>query len=104
MINITSLRRTCVVMPSQWEGLTDDGKEILIHYKRTILTVSYMHPAHTSPKFRIEEVFRSTLVVDDFVDGELYDDDFVEFPTVRSVLITANAISLPDNVNIPDDF
>lgn len=31
--NIASLRRTSLFCPSQWEGLTDDGREIYIRYR-----------------------------------------------------------------------
>lgn len=101
MINIVSLRRTCPALPSQWEAKTDDGRVILIHYKRTILTVSYLGP---NRRGRVEDFFRATLTESDFVDGEPYDDGFAEFPTIKSVLVKAGVLSFPEGVDIPDDF
>lgn len=101
MINIVSLRRTCPAFPSQWEGETDDGRTVLIHYKRAILTVSYLG---SDRRGRVEDFFRASLAAADFVDGELYDDGFAEFPTIKSVLVKAGVLSFPDAVDIPDDF
>ena len=44
MIHIVSLRRTCIAFPSQWEGISDDGRSVLIHYRSSNLSVSYMNP------------------------------------------------------------
>ncbi|MBF0418129.1 MAG: hypothetical protein HQL86_07775 [Magnetococcales bacterium] len=101
MINIVSLRRTCPALPSQWEGETDDGRTVLIHYKRAILTVSYLGP---NRRGRVEDFFRATLTESDFVDGEPYDDGFAEFPTIKSVLVKASVLSFPEGMTISDDF
>lgn len=101
MISIVSLRRTCPALPSQWEGETDDGRIVLIHYKCAILTVSYLRP---NRRGRVEDFFRATLTESDFVDGELYDDGFAEFPTIKSVLVKAGILSFPEGIDIPDDF
>lgn len=104
MINIVSLRRTCPAYPSQWEGVADDGHTVLIHYQRTKLSVSYLFPGDAQRRFRIEDLFVKGLTEGDFVDGEMYDDGFAEFPTIRSVLEKAGIIALPENLDIPDDF
>lgn len=106
MIRISALIRTAVAFPSQWEGKTDDGQAVLIHYKRSILSVSYFRydGVPENHRYRLEEVFSAVLTADDFVDGEPYDDGFVEFPTVAAVLKRAGILNLPEGLEVPDDF
>ncbi|CAA7611978.1 hypothetical protein MTBLM5_10258 [Magnetospirillum sp. LM-5] len=50
-------KNPCPALPSQWDAETDDGRVVLIHYKRTILTVSYLGPnrrGRVEPRFRTQ--------------------------------------------------
>jgi hypothetical protein len=106
MIRIRSLTRTTAAFPSQWEGQTDDGQAVLIHYKRSVLSVSYFRydGVPENHRFRLEEVFSIVLTADDFVDDELYDDGFAEFPTIAAVLKKAGIVDIPEGLEIPDGF
>jgi len=39
MVNVIKITQTCLACPSQWEGVTDDGKMIYIRYRYGGLSV-----------------------------------------------------------------
>ena len=39
-MNIKTLTRTCYACPSQWEGVTDDNRQVYIRYRHGSLSVS----------------------------------------------------------------
>jgi len=41
-VKVTSARKTCESCPAQWEGITDDGREVYAHYRWGQLTVYVM--------------------------------------------------------------
>lgn len=105
MIYVVSLCRTCIAFPSQWEGISDDGRTVLIHYKRSILSVSYINPPKSEDRrFDLEDIFEKELSAADFVYGEGFDDGFIEdFTTVRMILAKEGVASFPENLEIADE-
>jgi hypothetical protein len=102
MIKITSIRRTCIACPSQWEGVSDDGRTVIIRYRHGYLSVSYMNPSESENcRYDLEEVFERELFAEDFVYGEDYSDSRVEdFTTVRMILSKAGVLDFPENLEI----
>ena len=39
MINVASITRTTSACPAQWEGLTDDGKDVYVRYRSGWLSI-----------------------------------------------------------------
>lgn len=105
MIHIVSLRRTCIACPSQWEGISADGRTVLFHYRGGYLSVRYMNPSETKYcRYDLEDVFEKELSAEDFVYGEEFCDGFiVDFTTVRMVLEKEGVASFPENIEINDE-
>ena len=105
MIKIISLRRTCIACPSQWEGISDDGRTVLIRYRHGNLSVSYMNPSESeNNRFELEAVYEKELCVNDFVYGESFSDGFIEdFTTIRMILANDGVVSFSDSLIIKNE-
>lgn len=106
MINIVSLRRTCIAAPSQWEGVSDDGRAVLIHYRSGYLSVSYINPTKSENcRYDFERVFERELFAQDFVYGEDCSDSHIDdFATVRMILSKAGVVNFPEKLKITDKW
>lgn len=69
MIKCVALRQTCGGCPSQWEGETDDGREIYIRYRWGRLSLSVWPKGDPS-----KEEFISEQDIGDPLDGHLDED------------------------------
>jgi hypothetical protein len=105
MIHIICLRRTCIACPSQWEGISNDGRTVLIHYRGGFLSVSYMTPSESQYcRYDLERIFEKELFAADFVYGEEFSDGFIEdFTTVRMILTKEDIATFPENIEIVDE-
>ncbi len=43
-MKITTLAKTCIACPAQWEGRTDDDRGVYVRYRHGLLTVSVSEP------------------------------------------------------------
>lgn len=81
MINVIWVQKTCEACPAQWEGLTDDDREVYVRYRWGWLSVLVGNPTIDFSKCE-QEVFAKKL--GDEYDGCL-DYDELRAATVGSI-------------------
>lgn len=76
MVKVVALRQTCWACPSQWEGETDDGREVYVRYRYGHLTVQV--GTETEP----DAVMSDNYIVDvehgEGLDGFMDEDELKE--------------------------
>ncbi len=48
MITIKTIKKTCTACPAQWEGTTDDGREVYVRYRFGHLSVALSDEKNTA--------------------------------------------------------
>jgi len=62
MIRVKKITKTCDEFPAQWEGITDDNRQIYARYRNGILSINIGNVDDMEPFAAVngEEVFRTT--------------------------------------------
>jgi hypothetical protein len=71
-MKIKEFRKTCQACPSQWEGETEDGKEIYVRYRHGHLTIDVGNP-------KVDYLYRNTIIfekqIGDNLDGVMTEEE-----------------------------
>lgn len=92
MITVTRIAKTCYCCPSQWEGLTDDNRQIYVRYRWGSLSIT-LGEANDMSRFAAvdgKEVMSAEIVADD----EMGATGFLTYAQLRELV--AGLVTLPD--------